>query len=135
MSMRPREKGETKNAELDLASPDDEEKGPQGVRLEFKNVWFRYPTRDVPVLEGLNMIVGLYAMTETRKYTHHFQIEKGQFAAIVGPSGMISIVSWEVVQAITNGRTGCGKTSIISLLERYVFLQGFRRCPDLLTFV
>ena len=66
MSMRPRGAGETEKTELDLASPDDEEKGPQGVRIEFKNVWFRYPTRDVPVLEGLNMIVSLYAKTETR---------------------------------------------------------------------
>ncbi|KAK7959090.1 ABC multidrug transporter [Apiospora aurea] len=42
----------------------------EGVRLELQNVWFRYPTRDVPVLCGLDMT-----------------IEKGQFAAIVGPSG------------------------------------------------
>ncbi|KAL8411164.1 hypothetical protein RB596_000706 [Gaeumannomyces avenae] len=41
-----------------------------GVKIEFKNVWFRYPTRDVPVLSGLNMT-----------------IEKGMFAAVVGPSG------------------------------------------------
>ncbi|KAK8062991.1 ABC multidrug transporter, partial [Apiospora hydei] len=42
----------------------------EGVRLKLQNVWFRYPTRDVPVLCGLDMT-----------------IEKGQFAAIVGPSG------------------------------------------------
>ncbi|OTB00428.1 hypothetical protein M426DRAFT_324297 [Hypoxylon sp. CI-4A] len=46
----------------------DEKK--QGVKIELRDVWFRYPTRDVPVLNGLSMT-----------------IEKGQFAAIVGPSG------------------------------------------------
>lgn len=30
----------------------------QGVKIEFKDVWFRYPTRDAPVLNGLNMTVG-----------------------------------------------------------------------------
>ncbi|PMD36741.1 ABC transporter-like protein [Hyaloscypha variabilis F] len=69
-SMRPRQEAENKGVALDLDSLDDEEKGAQGVRIELKNVWFRYPTRDVPVLNGLDMT-----------------IEKGQFAAIVGPSG------------------------------------------------
>ncbi|KAK1754270.1 ABC transporter-like protein [Echria macrotheca] len=41
-----------------------------GVKVQFQNVWFRYPTRDVPVLNGLSLT-----------------IEKGQFAAVVGPSG------------------------------------------------
>ncbi|KAI0205276.1 ABC transporter-like protein [Astrocystis sublimbata] len=41
-----------------------------GVTIELRDVWFRYPTRDIPVLRGMNM-----------------KIEKGQFAAIVGPSG------------------------------------------------
>ncbi|KAI1330122.1 P-loop containing nucleoside triphosphate hydrolase protein [Xylariaceae sp. FL0255] len=41
-----------------------------GVKVEIKDLWFKYPTRDVPILNGLNMT-----------------IEKGQFAAIVGPSG------------------------------------------------
>ncbi|KAH9909896.1 P-loop containing nucleoside triphosphate hydrolase protein [Xylariomycetidae sp. FL2044] len=42
----------------------------RGVKIDLQDVWFRYPSRDVPVLNGLNMT-----------------IEKGQFAAIVGPSG------------------------------------------------
>ena len=54
----------------DLGDDDSNEKGVLGVKLELKNVWFKYPTRDVQVLSGLNMT-----------------IEKGQFAAIVGPSG------------------------------------------------
>ncbi|KAI0859458.1 ABC transporter-like protein [Xylaria cubensis] len=41
-----------------------------GVAIELRDVWFRYPTRDVAVLNGLNMTIG-----------------KGQFAAVVGPSG------------------------------------------------
>jgi ATP-binding cassette, subfamily B (MDR/TAP), member 1 len=42
-----------------------------GCRLEFKDVFFSYPTRPVSILKSLE-----------------FKIEKGQFAAIVGPSGM-----------------------------------------------
>lgn len=28
-----------------------------GVKIEFSNIWFRYPARDAPVLNGLNMTV------------------------------------------------------------------------------
>lgn len=55
--MRPRGETESKGVALDLANLDDEEKGPQGVKIELQNVWFKYPTRDVPVLNGLNMTV------------------------------------------------------------------------------
>lgn len=41
-----------------------------GVRVELQNVYFKYPTRDIPIFEGLNI-----------------SIEKGQYAAFVGPSG------------------------------------------------
>ncbi|KAL1843116.1 hypothetical protein VTJ49DRAFT_3063 [Mycothermus thermophilus] len=44
--------------------------GDMGVGIQFQDVWFRYPTRDVPVLRGLSL-----------------EIKTGQFAAIVGPSG------------------------------------------------
>ncbi|RYP68269.1 hypothetical protein DL771_006771 [Monosporascus sp. 5C6A] len=54
-----------------------------GIRIELRDVHFRYPTRDTPIFRGLNLT-----------------IEKGQFAALVGASG-------------------CGKTSIVSLLERF----------------
>lgn len=54
-----------------------------GVKIELKDVHFKYPTRDVSIFRGLNLT-----------------IEKGQFAALVGASGS-------------------GKTSIISLLERF----------------
>ncbi|POR32079.1 Multidrug resistance protein 1B [Tolypocladium paradoxum] len=58
-----------------------------GVSIELDNLHFTYPTRDVPVFQGLSLT-----------------IEKGQFAALVGASG-------------------CGKTSIISLLERRALLH------------
>ncbi|KAI0910774.1 multidrug resistance protein [Ustulina deusta] len=54
-----------------------------GIKIELKDVHFRYPTRNVSIFKGINIT-----------------IEKGQFAALVGASG-------------------CGKTSIISLLERF----------------
>ena len=54
-----------------------------GVKIELKDVHFKYPTRDVSIFRGLNIT-----------------IEKGQFAALVGASGS-------------------GKTSIVSLLERF----------------
>ncbi|KAI1816680.1 ABC transporter-like protein [Poronia punctata] len=55
---------------------DDEEE--EGVRVELRDVWFKYPTRNVPVLRGLNIT-----------------IEKGQFAAIVGPSGTLLPIKLE----------------------------------------
>jgi ABC-type bacteriocin/lantibiotic exporter with double-glycine peptidase domain len=58
--------------------------GEGAIGIEFKNVYFSYKDRDVPVLSGLNM-----------------KIQPGQFAALVGASG-------------------CGKSTIVSLLEKYV---------------
>ncbi|KAF2826675.1 ABC multidrug transporter-like protein [Ophiobolus disseminans] len=55
----------------------------KGADIEFRNVCFKYPSRDVPVLRNLSI-----------------KIQHGQFAAIVGSSG-------------------AGKTSVISLLERF----------------
>ncbi|KAM4054808.1 ABC transporter [Hirsutella rhossiliensis] len=58
-----------------------------GMKIELDNLHFTYPTRTLPVFQGLSLT-----------------IEKGQFAALVGASG-------------------CGKTSIISLLERFYDLD------------
>lgn len=55
----------------------------KGSDIVFDDVWFTYPTRNVPVLQGLSL-----------------SIQHGQFAAIVGSSGS-------------------GKTTVISLLERF----------------
>ncbi|EEH18239.2 hypothetical protein PABG_00802 [Paracoccidioides brasiliensis Pb03] len=59
-----------------------------GARIDFKSVNFKYPTRDVTVFKNLN-----------------FTIEKGQFAALVGPS------------------EGCGKSTVINLLEKFYDYQ------------
>ncbi|KAF2502517.1 P-loop containing nucleoside triphosphate hydrolase protein [Lophium mytilinum] len=61
--------------------PFNKSEGPVGI--EFRNVYFTYKGRDVPVITGLNL-----------------KIEPGQFAALVGASG-------------------CGKSTTISLLERF----------------
>lgn len=58
-----------------------------GVKIELRNAYFKYPTRNVSLFQGVNLT-----------------IEKGQFAALVGASG-------------------CGKTSILSLIERFYDLQ------------
>jgi ATP-binding cassette subfamily B (MDR/TAP) protein 1 len=55
----------------------------KGADIELRDIWFKYPTRDVPVLRGCSI-----------------KIQHGQFAAIVGSSG-------------------AGKTSVISLIERF----------------
>ncbi|KAI4863460.1 P-loop containing nucleoside triphosphate hydrolase protein [Hypoxylon rubiginosum] len=51
-------------------SDGDIPKSDGGIQIELRDVHFKYPTRDVSVLEGLNL-----------------RIEKGQYAALVGPSG------------------------------------------------
>ncbi|KAI6264090.1 hypothetical protein MCOR28_010140 [Pyricularia oryzae] len=63
--------------------------GDKGVKLEFNNVWFRYPTRDVPVLNGLDLTV-----------------EKGQFAAVVGPSGSGKTTVISLLERFYNATTG-----------------------------
>ena len=55
----------------------------RGADIRLEDVWFTYPTRDVPVLRGLDI-----------------HVRHGQYAAIVGASGS-------------------GKTTVISLLERF----------------
>ncbi|KAI6476611.1 hypothetical protein MCOR17_000947 [Pyricularia oryzae] len=63
--------------------------GDKGVKLEFNNVWFRYPTRDAPVLNGLDLTV-----------------EKGQFAAVVGPSGSGKTTVISLLERFYNATTG-----------------------------
>ncbi|KAI1111343.1 P-loop containing nucleoside triphosphate hydrolase protein [Nemania sp. NC0429] len=74
-----RKEGTTETAKI----PDAE----GGVKIELRDVHFRYPSRNISIFKGINITV-----------------EKGQFAALVGASG-------------------CGKTSIISLLERFYDVQ------------
>ncbi|KAL0467728.1 ABC transporter-like protein [Neurospora intermedia] len=80
LEMRVKGQENTTRTPLDRGSMGDKD---SGVRVEFRDVRFRYPTRNVPVLNGLDITV-----------------EKNMFAAIVRPSG-------------------CGKTTVVSLLERF----------------
>ena len=72
----------------------------RGVKIEFRDLWFKYPTRDVPIFTGLNLTVSHPQLKFSSITDNYLKIEKGQFAALVGPSG-------------------CGKTSVVSLLERF----------------
>lgn len=47
---------------LDRGSVED---GDSGVKVEFRNVRFKYPTRDVPVLNGLDLTVRLCVYSES----------------------------------------------------------------------
>ncbi|EON99270.1 putative spermidine putrescine import atp-binding protein pota protein [Phaeoacremonium minimum UCRPA7] len=65
LDMRKTDQPDGRLISLDFGNIGDDD---QGVKVEFQNVWFKYPTRDVPILKGLDLT-------------------KGQFAAVVGPSG------------------------------------------------
>ncbi|CAD6441632.1 6175a0f8-118b-4c5d-b66e-b6f1a58887c9 [Sclerotinia trifoliorum] len=72
-----------------------------GVKIQLKDVWFKYPTRDVPIFTGLNIT-----------------IKKGQFAALVGPSGCgkTSIVGLlERFYDIQKGKIFCNDTDICEI--------------------
>lgn len=78
--------GARETAQKDLRAVEGQKSVPdadQGIGIEFEDVYFKYPTRDVSIFKGLNL-----------------SIPRGQFAALVGASGS-------------------GKTSIVSLLERF----------------
>ena len=55
--MRPQHEVNKRSTLLDSNDTEASDKGPQGVKIELKDVYFKYPTRDVPVLNGLNMTV------------------------------------------------------------------------------
>lgn len=64
LTSREREPEDVKADDAEKADPgvddrnrsEDGSKG--GARIEFSNVWLRYPTRDAPVLSGLDLTVG-----------------------------------------------------------------------------
>ncbi|UKZ61367.1 uncharacterized protein TrAtP1_002633 [Trichoderma atroviride] len=67
LSLRESGRSITKRPATELLSSD-------GVEIEFKNVHFKYPSRDIPIFAGLNLTV-----------------RKGQFVALVGASGDLDI--------------------------------------------
>jgi hypothetical protein len=52
LSFRPRKQSGSK-ATLDLQDTDG------GVKIELRDLWFKYPTRDIPIFTGLNLTVSL----------------------------------------------------------------------------
>lgn len=52
--MRGKDQVDGKLMPLDTGNIGDNDKG---VKIQFQNVWFKYPTRDVPILNGLNLTV------------------------------------------------------------------------------
>ncbi|TVY41689.1 ABC transporter [Lachnellula occidentalis] len=90
----------TDNSKAALELPDTE----GGVKIELRDLWFKYPTRDIPIFQGLNLT-----------------IQKGQFAALVGPSGCgkTSIVSLlERFYPVQKGKIICNETNITELNMR-----------------
>jgi ATP-binding cassette, subfamily B (MDR/TAP), member 1 len=58
-SMRPESKSEEELLPFQFGDGENDEKGVRGMKIELKNVWFKYPTRDVMVLKGLDMTVSI----------------------------------------------------------------------------
>ncbi|RSL43081.1 hypothetical protein CEP54_015233 [Fusarium duplospermum] len=81
INMRDSRNTDTHSESEDMPDAED------GAKIELKDAHFKYPTRNVSIFQGIDITV-----------------EKGQFAALIGPSGY-------------------GKTSIISLLERFYDLE------------
>jgi len=67
IDMRTRDYSDGRLQSLDLGNLGDDDKG---VRIQLQNVWFRYPTRDVPILNGLDMTVCLVPYAYSTRSTH-----------------------------------------------------------------
>jgi hypothetical protein len=52
IDMRARDHVDGRLKSLDFGNLGDNDKG---VKIQLHNIWFRYPTRDVPILNGLDM--------------------------------------------------------------------------------
>ncbi|KAK3904233.1 P-loop containing nucleoside triphosphate hydrolase protein [Staphylotrichum tortipilum] len=94
IDMRSRDHVNGKLISLDVGNIGD---GDMGVKIHFQNVWFKYPTRDVPILNGLNM-----------------KVSTGSASSVAVPQSL-----HRVKRTDSNGLSGSGKTTVISLLERF----------------
>jgi ABC-type multidrug transport system fused ATPase/permease subunit len=54
LDMRGKDRVDGDLVSLDIGNIGDND---MGVKIQFQNVWFRYPTRDVPILNGINLTV------------------------------------------------------------------------------
>ena len=54
IDMRDKDREDGKLTSLDFGNIGEED---MGVKIQFQNVWFKYPTRDVPILNGLSLTV------------------------------------------------------------------------------
>ena len=69
-NMRPRDEPTSLLAPLWTDNSKGDEKEPQGIKIELKNVGFRYPTRDIPVLIDLTMTVSVRGRYKLYTLTH-----------------------------------------------------------------
>ena len=93
-----------------------------GIEIELQDVYFRYPTRDIAIFKGLNMHVShLEALSRIRATV---LIDRRFKRANL-------LLSWELQVCLSVLHKlyyaymleGCGKTSIVSLLERWAQLN------------
>jgi ATP-binding cassette subfamily B (MDR/TAP) protein 1 len=122
--MRGSGQDDNKPKSLDNEKFDDDD---MGMSIQLQDVWFRYPTRDTPVLRGLSLEVRIAFISNLRLRTcltdTCVQIKEGQFAAIVGPSGNIAylsqsrrIPSSNVVQDVERRRSSrCWRGKIVPI--------------------
>jgi hypothetical protein len=54
LDMRAKDFDDGRLISLDFGNIGDFDKG---VKIQLENIWFKYPTRDVPILNGLDMTV------------------------------------------------------------------------------
>jgi ATP-binding cassette subfamily B (MDR/TAP) protein 1 len=81
-----------------------------GVRVELRDVHFKYPTRDISVFEDLNIT-----------------IEKGQYAAFVGPSGCGKTTIISLLERFYDVYTGQGAITCNGININDINVYDYRR--------